>query len=105
MAEIWADWTVERFDGDRAVWRGSLQPTSTAYSLRMSYKVHHLLANVTVRSAQPRVYVDSPRLERRPENPEGVLPHVYWPNGDTNAPDPICAYSIPMDESGHRATI
>jgi len=92
MAEVWPKWTVRRLSDNGAEWSGTLRPNRIEYALRMRYRVWPLLVNKTVFQVQPRVYVDNPALVRRPGNPEGVLPHVYWPGGDTNGESTLCLF-------------
>ncbi|MBB4274138.1 hypothetical protein [Rhizobium mongolense] len=82
MAAKWPDWRVTESDDRAAVWIGHLRPAKTTYRIRMFYRVPRLLERTTVKQAQPRVYVERPELQRKPGNPEGDLPHVYWINGD-----------------------
>ncbi|RWD71691.1 MAG: hypothetical protein EOS37_11255 [Mesorhizobium sp.] len=94
MAEIWPGWPVVKSEGgDAALWSGTLRPNATTYQVDVFYKPPSLLQNVSVRRAQPRVYVRKPQLVRRPGDPEGIIPHVYWPKGDPEAGDPsLCLF-------------
>src|SRR4051794_40938532 len=92
MAEIWPRWDVRGLTDSGAEWSGTLRPNRVEYRMRVRYRVRPLLENATVFDVQPRVYVDSPPLERRFGNPEGVLPHVYWPNGDISGEPTLCLF-------------
>ena len=70
---------TELISEKRAVWSGKLKPSDTEYFIRIDYELppHFALALPTL-DYFPRVYVLSPRLERRPFAQLGPLPHVWW---------------------------
>jgi len=98
MAAVWPQWSVRRLGSDGAEWIGDLQPNVIEYRLRIRYRVRSVLENVTVFDVQPRVFVDSPTLVRRPGNREGVLPHVYWPAGKTTGEPSLCLFDTKAGE-------
>lgn len=58
-----------RFEGGLLVVTGRVQPTSITreYGIRLSYRDYE----------RPKVYVVSPKLERRPQEPDTPIPHTY----------------------------
>lgn len=92
MAATWPQWSVRRLSDDGAEWTGDLRPNAIEYGIRIRYRVHGLLRNVSVFDVQPRVYVDSPALVRKPGNPEGDLPHVYWPVDRSRHEPSLCLF-------------
>lgn len=100
MAELWPGWSVKRLSGQGAEWSGTLRPNRTEYQLRVRYRVPELLLTLTVLQAQPRVYVDWPALQEKPGNPEGRIPHVYWPVSDPNGQPSLCLFDPEAREWG-----
>lgn len=99
MAEVWPDWTSKQLDRRSALWTGQLRPNAVTYSLEVLYRVPGLLQNVSLHSAQPRVFVKAPALVRRPNDPEGEIPHVYWLEGDSSKGDPaLCLFDAEARE-------
>lgn len=93
MALDFPQWTVERRDGDTAVWTGTLAPNRTTYRIRMEHTVPMVLEMRSLLLIQPLVEVVSPKLKELEDNPEGPLPHVYWKHPRTKRPGPfLCLF-------------
>jgi hypothetical protein len=79
----WPGFKVVEQKAQEAVWEGTLAPDKRKHLVRVRYRVPHLLENISLRDAQPRVQVFDPLLERHHDYEKGPIPHVYvsetWP--------------------------
>jgi hypothetical protein len=68
MAVRWPDLQATGW-GKNCQWRGRLQPTqlSLEYAVRIEYEP----------PLYPRAFVDDPPLQRRPQEPDRPIPHVW----------------------------
>lgn len=78
MAETWPGFELVGRDGDRAHWRGVLQPLLQRYQIQILYRAPRLIERLDARIHQPHVSILQPQLKPRPGDPEGRLPHVYY---------------------------
>lgn len=78
MAQLWPVFLLVGREGAAAAWRGRLRPLLQTYVVEIHYRAPLVVECLTVKVLQPRVYVLSPALRRRPGDPEGMLPHVYY---------------------------
>lgn len=78
MASLWPDFELVARDRSSAVWRGPLRPLLQTYHVEIVYRAPLAIERLDARILQPRVSVLSPPLRRRPGDPEGSLPHVYY---------------------------
>jgi hypothetical protein len=73
----WPGFRIVERANQEAVWEGTLAPDKRKHLVRVRYRVPHVLENISLRDAQPRVQVTDPLLERHPDYEEGPVPHVY----------------------------
>ena len=80
MKALWPGFSAHNIDRSKqlARWTGGVTPQFTRYTLEVRYQL----------GTSPEVRVLKPKLVRLPENPEGVLPHVYPPAHDPT----LCLY-------------
>lgn len=83
MASLWPEFQVVARQGSSASWRGPLRPLLQTFLVEIYYRTPLLVERLDARVLQPQVSVLSPPLRRRPGDPEGSLPHVYY--GPKNA--------------------
>lgn len=83
MAAVWPELKLVGREGSSAAWHGPLRPLLQTFHVEIFYRAPLLIERLDTRILQPRVSVLSPPLRRRPGDPEGSLPHVYYsPDGD-----------------------
>jgi hypothetical protein len=83
MVAVWPELKLVGREGTSAVWRGPLRPLLQTFHVEIAYRAPIVIERLDVRLLQPRVRILSPQLRRRPGDPEGSLPHVYYsPDGD-----------------------
>lgn len=83
MASLWPEIKLVARQGSSAAWRGPLRPLLQTFLVEICYRAPLLIERLDTRVLQPRVSVLSPPLRRRPGDPEGSLPHVYYgPNNE-----------------------
>lgn len=83
MASLWPGFKLVARQGCSAAWRGPLRPLLQTFLVDIYYRAPLLIERLDTRVLQPRVRVLSPPLRRRPGDPEGILPHVYYgPDGE-----------------------
>lgn len=78
MARLWPQMKLAAKAGNSAVWQGPLKPLLQTFHIRIAYRAPLIIERPDVRNTQPEVSVLTPPLRRRPGDPEGVLPHVYY---------------------------
>lgn len=78
MACLWPNLMLIGRQGATAAWRGPLRPLLQTFVVEIAYRSPLVIEQLNVRILQPRVRVLSPPLRRRPGDPEGSLPHVYY---------------------------
>ena len=82
MKTVWPNFALTGREGNVAMWRGPLRPLLQTSVVQILYRVPTMIEKLDARHHQPHVSVVSPTLRRRPGDPEGALPHVYYaPNG------------------------
>lgn len=82
MASLWPKLRLVAREGSCAAWRGPLRPLLQTFHIEIIYRVPAVIERLDARVLQPRVAVLSPPLRRRPGDPEGALPHVYYGPND-----------------------
>jgi hypothetical protein len=83
MALLWPDFQLVAREGACAAWQGPLRPLLQTFHVEVIYRAPIIIEKLDARVLQPRVTILSPPLRRRPGDPEGALPHVYYgPNGE-----------------------
>lgn len=78
MASLWPSFRLVARQGACAAWRGLLRPLLQTFEIEIIYRAPIIIERMDARILQPRVSVVSPPLRRRPGDPEGALPHVYY---------------------------
>lgn len=78
MALLWPELKLVARQGCKAAWRGPLRPLLQTFLVEVYYRAPLLIERLDARILQPRVSVLAPPLRRRPGDPEGNLPHVYY---------------------------
>jgi hypothetical protein len=83
MQEVWPELRLCAHDGRAALWRGPLRPLLQTYTVQIAYRTPLVAELLDPCRFQPRVSILTPPLRRRPGDPEGQLPHVYYdPDGN-----------------------
>lgn len=95
----WPGFRIVEQAGQEAVWEGALAPDKRKHLVRVRYRVPHVLENISLRDAQPRVQVIDPLLEPHPDYEEGPIPHVYVSDKYPNMPY-LCLFSPALREWG-----
>lgn len=77
LRKKWNTFRAVEFEPDleRIVWRGTLHPRFSQYTVEIEYSMGMVVDG-------PKVRVKSPELIRQPGNAEGSLPHVYQRDTD-----------------------
>jgi hypothetical protein len=95
MALLWPDFSLVGRKATFAAWRGPLRPLLQTYQVEILYRAPLVIERMDIRVLQPQVAILSPPLRRRPGDPEGVLPHVYYgPDGEVT----LCMLDPNSDE-------
>jgi hypothetical protein len=82
MGSLWPDFRLTGREGAIASWQGRVRPLLQSYLVDITYRAPLIIEQLNIRILQPRVRILSPPLRRRPGDPEGSLPHVYYtPDG------------------------
>jgi hypothetical protein len=83
MAFVWPTFRLIGREGATAAWQGAVRPLLQTFVVDITYRAPSIIEQLNLRVLQPRVRILSPPLRRRPGDPEGSLPHVYYSaNGD-----------------------
>ncbi|WP_245302084.1 hypothetical protein [Bradyrhizobium sp. LTSP885] len=104
MASLWPGFRLTNRDGPTASWQGPVRPLLQTFAVDITYRAPLIIEQLNVRDLQPRVRVLSPPLRRRPGDPLGSLPHVYYTqDGDVRLCmlDPDADDWSPFDSLAH----
>jgi hypothetical protein len=92
MASQWPGFNLVEREDQRATWEGPLAPDKRKHLVRVRYRIPHLLENISLLDAQPRVQVVVPLLERHADYEQGPIPHVYRSEATPEMPC-LCLFS------------
>lgn len=79
------------------MWRGSLIPLATTYTLQVELSLPREVGYSRRVGGLPRVTVRSPKLARRVADPDAPIPHVYKNEKDPEFPA-LCLYDPTQKE-------
>ena len=91
MRRIWPDFRVVVQTSWLIIWEGRLRPFHQSYRVRVFFCLGRDLETVEILPAPPRVTVEGPVLERRPEDPDEPIPHHFPNDADPDRPI-LCLY-------------
>ncbi len=101
MAEEWPDFTLLSNGGCALLWEGRLRPLNKEYVVQLLYSVVSF-PFAGIHKYKPKIEVVNPLLQRRAEEPDTEIPHIFdnevWPerpklclydDGEWTSNDPI----------------
>jgi hypothetical protein len=92
MAFQWPGFKIVEQSGQSVTWDGPLAPDKREHVVRVHFRLPHLLENISLHDAQPRVQVIDPLLEPHPDYELGPIPHVYVSKATPSMPY-LCLFS------------
>ncbi len=82
MATTWPKFQLVQREGNAGMWSGPLRPLFQTFWIQILYRAPSVIEAVSLRDSQPRVKIITPQLRPRRNDPEGLLPHVYYGGSD-----------------------
>ena len=89
MGRAWPDFRVLGQTDWYVIWQGPLRPLGMRYTVRVSMCFDKALSNAVILGYAPRVTVVDPLLQRRQEEPDKLIPHIYPNKWSARPPDSV----------------